>query len=519
MAMDLSGLVPPPPIESLALCHALVEGASTSLVCSSGGPTGSFVRAGSYVFSISTMADDEAKAVSMALAGKVPLASDVDPTLDPGQLAAAEEFVTKLAADPGQVLVAELGLRAYAWIVSQTLAAVADAHFSGSIAAALASLEAHGFSAPAGWLSLVPPVYLSIHPDDSSQAKTSRIALAYAAAFWGLVTVEHHPGTAGLTVSPSSTAIGNELDVGDWEDRVRAGLSAAQIGSEAITWKSVYSGSGGGADMYSFGTYSSPDLDKLTAQGIGVVGDAIGASLLSLATALDQVGVQGGANVPFPSAGGNVFTPNFHDFHPVLFPGAGAGGGPAVVCPAGSTFDAASGKCLANVPPGVPLPGGAKDPVASCAAAGGVWNATTKACDKKAEQGKPSALRKALPWILGGAVVAAGGAALFFATRGSDSRLANPVRTPRRGVRKSNPARTLPALRPDGTLPAYTSVGSYPLVYLTKRDDVLCAKCATEALRADEEPPVLGDVHWEGEPLECAECGAAIESAYGPVSK
>ena len=65
----------------------------------------------------------------------------------------------------------------------------------------------------------------------------------------------------------------------------------------------------------------------------------------------------------------------------------------------------------------------------------------------------------------------------------------------------------------DGTLPTYSSVGAYPLLYATRRGNALCAKCAQNA---DEYDPVTAvDVYWEGEPLECSGCDAEIGSAYG----
>jgi hypothetical protein len=63
---------------------------------------------------------------------------------------------------------------------------------------------------------------------------------------------------------------------------------------------------------------------------------------------------------------------------------------------------------------------------------------------------------------------------------------------------------------PSGKLRAFTDVGGYPLIYLTKANDVLCAKCAT-----DDDSVTACDVHWEGEPLTCDECSEEIESAYG----
>ncbi len=70
---------------------------------------------------------------------------------------------------------------------------------------------------------------------------------------------------------------------------------------------------------------------------------------------------------------------------------------------------------------------------------------------------------------------------------------------------------TLGLRMPDGTLCAFTGVGCYPLVYLGEHDSVLCPKCAHE----NEAALTACDVHWEGEPLTCDECGADIESAYG----
>ncbi len=66
-------------------------------------------------------------------------------------------------------------------------------------------------------------------------------------------------------------------------------------------------------------------------------------------------------------------------------------------------------------------------------------------------------------------------------------------------------------------LPSHTSVGCYPLVYVTLKRPCLCAACANA--HTDEMDPVVeGGIHWEGEHVECAECSAYIESAYGPVA-
>lgn len=72
----------------------------------------------------------------------------------------------------------------------------------------------------------------------------------------------------------------------------------------------------------------------------------------------------------------------------------------------------------------------------------------------------------------------------------------------------------------DGTLAEYTSLGCYPLLYLTKQNNILCPACA----RDDEEnhgkggdpddPLEASDVNWEDASLYCDECSQRIESAY-----
>jgi hypothetical protein len=75
----------------------------------------------------------------------------------------------------------------------------------------------------------------------------------------------------------------------------------------------------------------------------------------------------------------------------------------------------------------------------------------------------------------------------------------------------------------DGKLWAYTSLGSYPLVYTTADGGDLCPACAngengSEASETSDDKQwklVSCDVHWEGDPIECDHCNADIESAYG----
>ena len=59
----------------------------------------------------------------------------------------------------------------------------------------------------------------------------------------------------------------------------------------------------------------------------------------------------------------------------------------------------------------------------------------------------------------------------------------------------------------------YTSIGCYPLFYVTHKNDVLCPACAAEAEKGDD-PPVACDANWEDPDMYCDDCGARIESAY-----
>lgn len=77
---------------------------------------------------------------------------------------------------------------------------------------------------------------------------------------------------------------------------------------------------------------------------------------------------------------------------------------------------------------------------------------------------------------------------------------------------------TLPE-RINGKLPKYTSVGSYPVFYVSNMDCVLCAECSTAVL---DDPMAFGngesllgcDVNWEDPHMYCEECNVRIESAY-----
>lgn len=67
----------------------------------------------------------------------------------------------------------------------------------------------------------------------------------------------------------------------------------------------------------------------------------------------------------------------------------------------------------------------------------------------------------------------------------------------------------------DGQLPAFAWPGGYPIMYFTQDGSTVCPDCANKDDTSD--PVKAGDVYWEGEPMECDDCGKPIESAYGPV--
>ena len=67
-----------------------------------------------------------------------------------------------------------------------------------------------------------------------------------------------------------------------------------------------------------------------------------------------------------------------------------------------------------------------------------------------------------------------------------------------------------------GQLPAFAWPGGYPIFYLDRECNCLCAPCANRDVD-DRQAVVDCDIHWEGEPLTCDDCGKMIESAYGPL--
>lgn len=64
-----------------------------------------------------------------------------------------------------------------------------------------------------------------------------------------------------------------------------------------------------------------------------------------------------------------------------------------------------------------------------------------------------------------------------------------------------------------GKLPTFSFPGAYPMVYATADDRIICPDCASDP--GDGVTVVGAAVHEEGPAIQCEECGALIESAYG----
>lgn len=74
-----------------------------------------------------------------------------------------------------------------------------------------------------------------------------------------------------------------------------------------------------------------------------------------------------------------------------------------------------------------------------------------------------------------------------------------------------------------GKFDAFTSLGCYPLFYMTADDGVLCPDCANREngskaafYHRDKQWRLTHvDIYWEGAPMFCEHCNGEIESAYG----
>ena len=76
-------------------------------------------------------------------------------------------------------------------------------------------------------------------------------------------------------------------------------------------------------------------------------------------------------------------------------------------------------------------------------------------------------------------------------------------------------------LEPDAQLPTHTSLGGYPLLYLTEDFAEICPDCVnseTEGFRTIDDPQwniMFVHPYYEGPPLDCMHCDNMIHSAYG----
>lgn len=73
---------------------------------------------------------------------------------------------------------------------------------------------------------------------------------------------------------------------------------------------------------------------------------------------------------------------------------------------------------------------------------------------------------------------------------------------------------------PDGRFYSHTPTGCYTIRYVMSNGEDLCADCFGSAEVALDSPynncrPEAIGIYWEGPDLECACCGAKIESSYG----
>ena len=72
-----------------------------------------------------------------------------------------------------------------------------------------------------------------------------------------------------------------------------------------------------------------------------------------------------------------------------------------------------------------------------------------------------------------------------------------------------------------GELPAYAWPGGYPIAYLFGDGETCCPACANgDAVDRQDDPDMAWHIvgyfaHYEGPPIECANCHDEIESAYG----
>jgi hypothetical protein len=65
----------------------------------------------------------------------------------------------------------------------------------------------------------------------------------------------------------------------------------------------------------------------------------------------------------------------------------------------------------------------------------------------------------------------------------------------------------------NGKLRSFTDLGGYPVFYLDRANNCLCAECAQNNDEYDQ-PITAVDINWEDSSLYCDQCSERIESAY-----
>lgn len=275
-------LVPLEPIESVAFCSAV---SAATKGCKEGTAIGVPANATGYVtigginFPLRMPSTPEQHAILLALAGNIP----ADPTVLPDEgafpsaaaHAAARDIEVEQAKLTAPAFTAALALRGMAFFWWQFVDDIAVRFLGGDHRKALKMLREKSLgSYPSAILAYVAPPDLGYGMFPDGTPHISRLGLAYQTALHGLVNVATHPGTFGLTVSPSITIGGLPLVLAG--EQPVATWSADERDAVLMTTKLASSK----APQIVFALLYQPQLDKLS--GDSSVGDVIVAALANM---------------------------------------------------------------------------------------------------------------------------------------------------------------------------------------------------------------------------------------------